>query len=187
MSQDYMITNDEVNHVFNLLDAEYDINAILLIHTAFLFVPRLIHMNYLPRHLFKSFFEFTSKEIAIACRIMLLDKYGMLFDVLLKDWGISSYKDINKIILAIDNLESVKELTKGIQKTWFDDSLIKRNAKLDKDSFEEIKLAHDILVAAADTSYVIESKEELPKKIYKKGWFELFKDFVCRTLRIRKE
>jgi len=174
-----MITNDEINHVFNLLDEEYDVNAIFLVHTASLFTPRLIHMNYFPKHLFADIFVFTSKEVAIACRIMLLDKYGMLFGTLLKDWGVSSHKDINKILAAMDNIESSKEITGTILKVEFDDNLIGKDPILDEDCFEEIELARIILVAAADTSTVIESKEEIPKEIYKKGWLGSFKNFIC--------
>jgi len=180
MSKEYMITNDEINHVFSLLNGEYDVNAILLVHTAALFAPRLIHMNYLPKHLFENIFEFTSKEIAIACRIMLLDKYGMLFSTLLKDWGITSYKDINKILTAMDNIESSKEITGAILKSWFDDKLIEKDPILDEDCFEEIELARVILIAAADTKNVIATKKEIPKEIYKKGWLNSLKDFIFR-------
>jgi len=151
----------------------------LLVHTAVLLSPRLIHMNYFPKHLFESVFVFTSKEVAIACRIMLLDKYGMLFGTLLKDWGVTLHKDINNILTAMDSIESSKEITGTVLKVEFDDKLIGPDPILDENCFEEIELARVILVAAADTSVVISTKEEIPKEIYKKGWLGFLKDFIC--------
>jgi len=173
MSDDILIQKKELDYILNLLEYKYDMDSILLVHTATLFVPRLIHMNFFPRDCFKSFFDFTSKEVAIACRIMLLDSYGLLFHIVLKEWGITSYKDINKIISAMDSIGSSGEIARNTKKVEFDDKFLSSNPLLEDNPLEEVSSAYNILIAASNTEIQI----NFPETIKNKNIFNPFKDF----------
>ena len=172
MPNDLLIKPIELEYILSVFDGKYTSDGVLLIHTATLFVPRLIHMNFFPRDAFPSMFHFTTKEIAIACRLMLLDKYGMLFHLMLKEWGIKSYENINQILSSMDYLGPSGEMARNTKQIEIDNKFLSSIPLLDDNPFDEIEVASNILVASSNTELIIkpfeipdEPKPEKSKKI----------------------
>jgi len=147
----FHLRKDEVECVKEFLDGEYNQDAILLAHSATLLVPSLIGYGLFKNNeSIKSVFEFSSKEVAVGCRLMSLDLYGMMHGIVLKSWGLRTYNDLNKILLSIEILDKSEStiIARKVSHCSFKEDFFGIDPVFDLDPLREIEIAGDVLINA---------------------------------------
>lgn len=102
LGREFYLTQENIDSILSRLNGKINRDAVILVHSATLLVPSLINMGCIPTEdNVKSPLEFSSQEVALGCRLMLLDLYGILHVMLRKNWGIHKESDINAILIAM--------------------------------------------------------------------------------------
>lgn len=147
----------------------FDMDPILLVHSATLLVPSLINVGFISMSkTVRSVMDFTSEEIAIACRLMVLDLYGLLFPLLLNKWNLKNEESINTILLAFQQTKESPPMAVAhkITITSFDFAeMFKSDPLFMEGDFEEVKMARDVMQAAQSCTVIRGStvQSEKPK------------------------
>ena len=103
-ANDFILSEDEVEYISNLLNDEFDLNAILLVHIGMVVAPRLIKNNIIPgpdQNILDPDFLMQTIHVATAMRIFGLNKYGYFYFYMIDKWKLNNCEAINKIIVAI--------------------------------------------------------------------------------------
>ena len=106
--ESFLLSDEETDEIFHLLEGEYSKEIIDLVHSALLISPRLIALGAFPYSgeidLADPSFEIDTFHVAISLRIVGLSKYGLLYQDLLEKSGINGWTDICTVLCAIHRL-----------------------------------------------------------------------------------
>jgi uncharacterized repeat protein (TIGR04138 family) len=153
-----IITEEELIVLEELLDHKYPDLALLLVNSATFLTPRLIQMNFFSAvRQFETPFHFTTKEVAITIRIMMLKKYGLMFDIVLKNWGINGSKELNEIINEMGNFPDSGEIANITEQVEFDSAIFQRDPLMATNSFSEIEVAEEICEAMLELDFKMQN------------------------------
>jgi len=110
---EFVLSEEELELISELLDDQYSFDAIALVHQGILVAPRLIAMGVFPgvkdAGLLGSDFYLSSFHVISAMRMIGLSKFGIMYFHLVRHYKLHCWEDVGLVIAAIQHHYDVSE------------------------------------------------------------------------------
>ena len=165
------IQPDEMECLLDIVGGEFNEDAFVVLHVSMMLIPKMKEIGIFRQlALTHPEFRISTREIAIALRMAMLNRNGLMMDTVLHQHGVFQDRDINKILLAmyqIRNRDSCCLLSKwDIEEFDHTRAFTTERGLLCEDVFDEVELCE--LVMSMILSNQIASMERLDLDIIKK-------------------
>jgi hypothetical protein len=102
---DFVLSKEELDDLFDLLDGKYSKQAIVSVHAALLLTPRLVGLGVIPIdgpvNLMDPSFKMEIFHICAALRLISMSKYGLMHNEVNTLQGLKGWIDIRMIVRAM--------------------------------------------------------------------------------------
>ena len=171
MENQFAISPNKINELYNLTKKQYHPEIIALIHSGIILSPLFISLKILPQendlNILNPNFRINTIHVGISMRILGLSKYGLLFFQMLEKYNVKNWDDINIILIHMQDM--YKKDKRKSPSLWMsslvdlkesDNSIFKNKPLLKNLMSEEVDFCDEIIHKIFATQYSLKEKED---------------------------